>query len=62
MGRRAVIFVFALLAAAITAIVFGFIAHDDLGIAAETIRTDALVSAGFIYLALATERLLRRNK
>jgi hypothetical protein len=62
MGRRTVIFLFALVAAVATAFLFGFIAHDDLGIATETIRRDALVSAGFIYLALATERLLRRSK
>ena len=37
-------------------------AHDDLGIAVNTIRTDALASAGFILVIQASESLLRRNK
>jgi hypothetical protein len=61
MGR--VIFaILSLIAAAVTAILFGTVAHDELGIAVDTIRTDALTSAGFLFLILAGGSLLRRSK
>jgi hypothetical protein len=59
---RVIIAILSLTAALALAVLFGTIAHDDLGIAVATIRTDALTSAGFIFLVLAGEGLLRRNK
>jgi hypothetical protein len=61
MGRAAIL-ILALLAAAAVAFLFGTIAHDDLGIASDTIRTDALSSAGFLFMVLAFGNLLRRNR
>ena len=59
---RVVIPILSLVTAAATAVLFGIFAHDDLGIAVNTIRTDALASAGFVLVVLASESLLRRNK
>ena len=61
MGRL-VIPTLALIAAAGTAILFGIVAHDDLGIAIGTIRADALTSAGFIFVILACGNLWRRDR
>ena len=49
------------MAAALSAIVFGSIAHDWLGIATDTIRTDALIAASFVCVAVAGGALLRRK-
>ena len=62
MGQRVVISIVALLAAALTAIVFGVVAHNDLGIGTDTIRTDALMSAGFVSFLVAGASLLSRKK
>lgn len=59
---RVVILIVSLLTAAAVAVLFGTIAHDDLGIASDTIRTDALSSAGFLFMVLALGNLLRRNR
>jgi hypothetical protein len=61
MGRL-VIPTLAVAAAAVTAILFGTVAHDDLGIAVDTIRTDALSGAGFMIIVVACTNLLRRNR
>jgi len=49
------------MAAVLSAILFGSIAHDWLGIAADTIRTDALIAASFVFVAVASGALLRRK-
>jgi hypothetical protein len=59
MSQRVVISIVALLAAALTAIVFGVVAHDDLGIGTDTIRTDALMSAGFVSFLVAGANYFR---
>jgi formate/nitrite transporter FocA (FNT family) len=59
---RVVIPILSLVTAAATAFLFWIIAHDDWGIAVNTIRTDALASAGFILVVLAGASLLTRNK
>jgi hypothetical protein len=61
MGRL-VIPALALVAAAGTAILFGTVAHDDLGIAIDTIRSDALTSAGFMIIVVACTNLLKRKR
>jgi hypothetical protein len=43
------------------AVLSGSIAHDGLGIPRHLIRTDALIGATFICLAVAWEALPRRN-
>ena len=60
MGRLAFAIV-ALAAAVMTAIVAGSFAHDDLGIAIDTIRSDALISAAAIFAAVVCGNLLTRN-
>ena len=60
MGRLAVAIV-ALAAAAMTAMLAGSFAHDDLGIAIDTIRSDALVGAAVIFAGVACRVLLTRN-
>ena len=55
--RRLVIPVY-LAAAAVIAILFGIVAHDDLGIAIEAIRNGALTSAGVILAVVALGTLL----
>ncbi len=49
------------MAAVLSAILFGSIAHDRLGIATDTIRTDALIAACFVCVAVAGGALLRRK-
>ena len=51
----------AIMAAVLSAILFGSIAHDWLGIATDTIRTDALIAASFVCVAVAGGALLRRK-
>ena len=48
-----------ILAPASAATIFGVAAHDGLGIPIDTIRTDALTSAGFIFILVACGSLLR---
>jgi hypothetical protein len=59
---RVVIPILSLAAAIAAAVLFGIVAQDDFGIAADTIRTAALASAGFIFVVLAGGSLLRRNR
>jgi hypothetical protein len=47
------------LPAALTSIVFGVVAHDDLGIGNDTIRTDTLMSAGFVSFLVAGANYFR---
>jgi hypothetical protein len=47
-----------LVAAAVIAVLFGIIAHDDLGIAIEAIRNGALTGAGVILAVVALGTLL----
>jgi hypothetical protein len=54
-----------LISASTVAVLFGTIAHDNLGMASDTIRADALSGAGFLFIVLAVGnvlRLLRRNR
>jgi len=55
--RRLVIPIY-LAAAAVIAVLFGIVAHDDLGIAIEAIRNGALTSAGVILAVVALGTLL----
>jgi hypothetical protein len=47
-----------LAAAAVVAILFGIVAHDDLGIAFEVIRNGALAGAGVVFAVVALGTLL----
>ena len=51
----------AITAAVLSAILFGSIAHDWLGIVTDTIRTDALIAASFVCVAMVGAALLRRK-
>jgi hypothetical protein len=51
-----------LTAAVATALLVGLIARDDIGIPADTIRTDALSVAGLIFVAVSFGTLLGRRK
>jgi H+/gluconate symporter-like permease len=51
-----------LTAAVATALLLGLIARDDIGIPADTIRTDALSVAGLIFAAVSFGTLLGRRK
>jgi hypothetical protein len=51
-----------LTAAAATALLLGFIAHDDMGMSLRAIRVDALSAAGVILAALSLGFLLPRRK
>jgi hypothetical protein len=63
MGRAAFAFVIiALASAAMAAMLTGSVAHDEFGIPLDTIRTDALSAAGFIFAAIACGSLLTRKK
>ena len=65
MGRVITSIFSLLISAATVAVLFGTIAHDNLGIASDTIRADALSSAGFLFIVLAVGNvlsLLRRNR
>jgi hypothetical protein len=57
---RVVISILALAAAAAAAILLGVVAHNELGIPSDTIRNDALTSAGFISIVLVWGSILRR--
>jgi len=48
--------------AAVIAILFGIVAHDDLGIAIGAIRNGALISAGVIFVIVACGTLVSRTK
>jgi hypothetical protein len=61
MGRL-ITFILALAAAAAVAMLFGVLAHDDLGIPVDAIRTDALTSAGVIFVLVACGTLLGRPR
>jgi hypothetical protein len=54
--------VLALVGAATTAVLLGFLVHDALGVPRGIIRIDALASASLIGFALASNALLKRNK
>jgi hypothetical protein len=54
--------IFALVAAVMAATLFGSTVHDWLGISRDAIRTDALVSATFICIAVACGALLKQNR
>jgi hypothetical protein len=59
---RIIIPTLGLVAAVGTAILFGIVAHDDLGIAIDAIRNGALTSAGVIFVVVACGTLLCRSK
>jgi hypothetical protein len=58
---RAAFLIIAMATAPVAAIILGDVA-DDMGIPLDTIRTDALSAAGFIFAAVACGALLRRKK
>ena len=49
-----------LMAAAVTAMLLGLIAHDAVGMPIDVIRIDALGAAGLIFAAVAGGSLLKR--
>jgi hypothetical protein len=51
-----------LIAAAVTAILIGMIAHDEMGMAVDAIRTDALSAAGPLFAAVSFGSLPKRKK
>ena len=55
--RRLVIPIY-LVAAAVIAVLFGIVAHDDLGIGIEVIRDGALTGAGVIFAVVALGTLV----
>ena len=59
---RVVIPILSVVVAAAVAILSGMIAHDSFGIATDTIRSDALRSAGCVFAALAFGALIRLNR
>jgi hypothetical protein len=54
--------IFAILAAALAATLFGTVVHDGLGVPRATIRADALLAIALIGSALATRALMNRGK
>jgi hypothetical protein len=60
-GRRVLTFLMAAIAAATSALVLAYIAHDDFGLAPREIRTPAVVAACFI-AALVVGKELRKPK
>ena len=52
----------ALSAAVFAALFIGTIAYDEIGMAAEGIRTDALSAAGFLSAAVVAASLLKSRK
>ena len=60
--QRTVDMILGLTAAVATALLLGLIARDDVGMAADMIRIDALIVAGIIFAAVASGSLLRRKK
>ena len=53
MGGRTILLLCALVAAALTAVLLGTLAHDTLGISRAIIRFDALASAAVLAIAWA---------
>ena len=60
--RRIIVPTLGLVAAAGTAILFGIVAHNDLGIAIDAIRNGALTSACLIFVIVACGTLVSRTK
>ena len=54
--------ILSLIAAAVTAILIGMIAHDEMGMAVDAIRTDALSAAGLLFAAVSIGSLPKRKK
>jgi hypothetical protein len=54
--------ILSLIAAAVTAILIGMIAHDGMGMAVDAIRTDALSAAGLLFAAVSLGSLPKRKK
>lgn len=54
--------ILSLIAAAVTAILIGMIAHDEMGMAVDAIRTDALSAAGLLFAAVSFGSLPKRKK
>jgi hypothetical protein len=52
----------ALSSAVLAAMLFGTLAHEELGISLDTIRTQALGAAGFVFLAVACGLLLTQKR
>jgi hypothetical protein len=59
---RVTFLIIAVATAAMAAMITGSVAHDDLGIPLDTIRTDALSAAGLVFAALACASLLEPKK
>jgi hypothetical protein len=51
-----------LIAAAVTAIMIGMIAHDEMGMAVDAIRTHALSAAGLLFAAVSFGSLPKCKK
>jgi hypothetical protein len=51
-----------LIAAVAAALLLGLIAHDEMGLPIDAIRTDALSAAGLIFAAVSFGTLLGRRK
>jgi hypothetical protein len=60
--KRLVEGILGLTAAVATALLLGLIAHDQMGMPIDAIRTDALYAAGFIFAAVSFGTLLGRRK
>jgi hypothetical protein len=60
--QRLVDVILGLIAAVASALLLGLIAHDEMGIPNDTIRTDALNAAGLIFAAVSFGTLLGRRK
>jgi hypothetical protein len=60
--QRLVDVILGLVAAVATALLLGLIAHDEMGIPNDAIRTDALNAAGLIFAAVSFGTLLGRRK
>jgi hypothetical protein len=54
--------ILSLIAAAVTAILIGMITHDEMGMAVDAIRTDALSPAGLLFAAVSFGSLPKRKK
>ena len=60
--KRLVDVMLGLTAAVATALLLGLIAHDEMGLSIDAIRTDSLSAAGFIFAAVSFGTLLGRRK
>ena len=60
--KRLVDVILGLTAAVATAIFLGLIAHNEMGMPIDAIRTDALFAAGLIFAAVSIGTLLGRRK